>query len=945
MPKKIKIFTEKHVYQRPETVHVYEDSHYVKESIKKRISKQILELLCEGAKRSKPLRILDAGIGGGRLILLPLLDAAIKKNIPLEIIGIDNSKAMINDLRGGLKAKGFNVTNGKSPLWLEATKNNCSIKAYNYDLEDHVFVSKISEINKQFDAVISVLTLHHSKNWRLSLLPLVQALKKDGFLILFEWTKGIKLRDGNFIKKDGKEDRFEDINTAIVDFWKSFYRGRCKYHLWFPEIMASDYSKVADVLKAPFFNQMEFVYSWDESKDVTWGTLKNWIIHRAYSNFHRGLSEEHRNELIQMVNEYYKKKRIDLRQPTNDKLGARIRMFKKQCELPDFEKAVILDSIIKSSLHEKLIYEDKEHYTLLDLASILLQHDAMTNNTLFFTINLWDILTGTWSVNEKDKPMVFNIGVTNPKFLGSVLLYYAAIERLGLSATAYIFREMVEKPAFIINKTKDFHSQRLFLRNLRTKMLQISLPESLLNKDNEYLTSLLGKAEALVQRRLSIDEMPDGAKWKPLKEDVWNLALEHNRVKKVLDELKQLIDDDKLASVINEANYKKFVSALKPNFEAAPNLLQMDKNDNLFKEFCKILVFHLIIQEWDSMIYIPSEMLLEEESKKVKAFGFGGLIIAEKNNNDQTLKHYLERRVEMLRIAINMKFRGIGAGQWAMKQTKDVRILNKLLTDFQHIMLNNILQSLYLLIERIEDKTTLLYYANSLHSFLDVRKDFLADLAEYLTYGFVQPQDKEDYEFDEIKNSLLFINLPFFRGSAFKDDIPLETILDKWRDTFQFPSAKFKAYSGVVEAILENLIFNSITKGFRDLPAGKSCSETGSFNGVGYFVYWDTGIGFKIEDFGNIERWLKEGPNEREGKQGLGYWLIARCIDYNSGDLKICAFTKDKKAILGSSEDSVLKKLIMKHFSDTDKLKLRHLDENLRVLHWIFEADITKKGL
>jgi SAM-dependent methyltransferase len=692
---------EKHVYQRPETVGLYEESHYIEEGVKEQIVNQILDLL---SANNQGLKILDAGIGGGRLILLPLLDQAIKRGVSLDIIGIDNSEPMINDLKENLKDKyksnltisENNVDSKQSnALCLKATTENSSITVFNYDLEDYKSILEL--LKTQFDVVISVLTLHHLKSWRLALYSLARSLKKDGYLILFEWTKGIKLRDGNFVDSVGKKDTFEGIDKEIVKFWESFYKERYKYHSWLPEIMASDYSKINDALKKPFFEPVnkdgkEFDYSWCEKANVSWGTLRDWINKRAYSNFHRGLSENEHNRLLNWVNDYYLEKKIDPKTLTKEKLGCRLRIFKKQCELNNFERTIIFDSIMESSLYEKLIYEKKEKNNnqrpLTNLATLLIQHDTITNNTPFFTINLWDILINHW--HKEDKPLVFNKGFFDDKdkfyhHVASVLLYYAIIEKFEeneklISATKFIFRELSEKPVVTIHKTSDQKISRFFIKNIRTKTVEILLPESLLLDKNGYLTSLIDTAKK------EVESLPDEV-WKPLKEDMWNLIYDDKRVTNLLNKLKDSINTEKLFSSINSSVFKGFHNDLKECFYIDPELIGQSMEGQIVK-FCNVLAFHLLITNWDSMIYVPSEVLLPGEDHP---FGFGGVILAEENKNDKVLKYYLSKRAEMLRIAINMKFRAIGAGQWANKMVKDIREKEQILINTYHDITRHII--------------------------------------------------------------------------------------------------------------------------------------------------------------------------------------------------------------------------------------------------------------
>lgn len=859
----------KHVYQRPETVGLYEESHYIDEEIKKQIANVIVGLFCTNTKR---LKILDAGIGGGRLILLPLLDAALENNIGLEIIGIDNSEPMIEDLSSNLTDK-YSISCQKNignSIWLSASINNSSIKVYNYDLENH---ESISGLDGQFDAVISVLTLHHLKNWRLALYSLAKTLKKDGYLILFEWTKGIKLRDGNFVDSTGRIDPFKGIDEQVVNFWKFFYKERDRYHQWFPEIMASDYSKINDVLKEPFFkpikkdNGEDFDYTWKERKGVTWDTLRSWIEKRAYSNFHRGLSESEHSELLEWINNYLSKNIQNSNNPTNEILGCRLRIFKKICDLSDFERSTILNSIIESSLYEKLIYEkyekkgkNNDQRPLTNLAISLIQHDAITNNTSFFTINIWDILIDSW--HKEDKPLVFNRGFFDDedKFyqhVASVLLYYAIVEKYEdkklISGTKFIFREISEKPIITIHKTNGQKISRFFIRNIRTKTVKILLPETLLLK-NDYLKNLINSAIEKV--KCLSNEV-----WKPFKEDTWNLIYNHQEVTSLLNELKGLIDTKNPFNSIDSAVFKCFLKDLKECFYIDPKLIQPPKEEQIVK-FCNALAFHLLITNWDSMIYVPSEVLLQDEKGEKYPFGFGGLILAEENKDDKTLKYYLSKRAEMLRIAINMKFRAIGAGQWAEKMAKEVEKKVNLLEQTYHDINRRYIPPI-----KNYNKT------NSLAGLLEDKISYLRLLAQENKEQTSPPIDIKE-EIKKIFNLLCFEDKDKLRLNVGGLDSKLQ----------------LRGNKGAFISLFENLIGNTCRHA---LSRKMSCVKIQINSENKTIFYKDNGQGFPktidgIDILEKINQWFNSQFSEEDMKQreegknirGMGHYIVKKAADF-----------------------------------------------------------------
>lgn len=652
----------KHNYQLPEAVEVYNESHYIDETIKTNISEYILNVYFSnlGSNGKEKLSILDAGIGGGDLVLLPLLDILNKKNLKFEIVGIDNSVAMISNLDAKLTERNFirkknqnKSINEEHIVW----KNNNSSYAevYIYDLEEYSLPNALT--GKKFDIILSILTLHHLKNWRLVLSNLIEYLENSGIFVIFEWTKGIKLRDGNFLREDRRIDDFRDIDPTIVNFWKEFYIQRKNYHAWCPEICASDYTMVKEALrKFSSLKEESREFEWMEKANVNWECVKNWIRKSAYSNFYRGLTEKEHQYLIDWVEN--KIKSIRHNNNWKERLGCKITVFRRESFAQQEKIAEIVQSSLDSTpIYSKLIYEEVKYTNLLQFAVLLIQHDFITDNTLFFTLNKWNMIENTW--DKLDKPMIFNKSRDeNGEFLKSIVLYYTFVEKFSMSATDIIFRGFRHKPILVIKKNKyNIWTINKYINQLgMIEKLEIEVP----------CISLKAKFNSNIKNDINQEF------YKPIKEDIFHIDFNAQKVKDYIDRMKELISPEFFDSYAQEIEKAKSVLKVALLDKDSP-LLDFEN----FEKFLKILLLNsLIITKWDIAVYIPSislspELSLEDNSSLLMSLG--GIIIFENNGERENLNKFLEKRIDVLKTVINLKFRSLGIAEYSRKVKHEIK--------------------------------------------------------------------------------------------------------------------------------------------------------------------------------------------------------------------------------------------------------------------------------
>jgi hypothetical protein len=467
--------------------------------------------------------------------------------------------------------------------------------------------------------------------------------------VIFEWTKGIKLRDGNFVREDGTIDDFSGIDSSIVNFWKEFYAKRKEYHAWCPEICASDYTMIKKVLrKLPFIEDSK-EFEWDEKENVNWSDIKKWIENRAYSNFYRGLTIKEQGDLIKWVND--KINTVPKNKNWIEKLGCRVTIFKYLGELNNEKiEEIILSSLNETSIFPKLIWEEEKYENLLQFSVLLVQHDFITENTLFFTMNKWDMIENTW--DKLDKPMIFNRSCDkNGEFLKSMLVYYAFIEKFNISATDLIFRDFRYKPILIIRKNNEWS-----VKKYKNTLGMIEKLEIGILSINSYKINF------------SVENINEEFH-KAIKEDIFHVDFNAQEVKDYIQRIKNSISEDFFNTYKYEIENGKNVLKSTLLDEESPLLPDEEK----LESFVKILFLHsLIIPEWDTAVYIPAISLLPEK-EETGLIGLGGIILFERNGKREDLNEFLENRINVIKTVINLKFRSLGIAEYARKVKHEIK--------------------------------------------------------------------------------------------------------------------------------------------------------------------------------------------------------------------------------------------------------------------------------
>lgn len=254
----------KHPYQHTEPVTLYNRTHDTPDNVKEKIADFILELAQKFATDSGKIRILDAGIGEGSVITIPLIRRAIDKNISLHIVGFDNSLEMLNRFHENLEEvfndSIFKESNGNASIFLKARFNEkVSLTIYKADIENKDSFNTFNRTfsTQKFHICLSFFLLHHLINWRSGLAELIDILDDGGYFIYAERLHDIAAMDGNQKRLYELIKEAEDNNdTTKLNFYKMLERlckKRNKTLFWNPEISATNYIEVENAID--FFPQ------------------------------------------------------------------------------------------------------------------------------------------------------------------------------------------------------------------------------------------------------------------------------------------------------------------------------------------------------------------------------------------------------------------------------------------------------------------------------------------------------------------------------------------------------------------------------------------------------------------------------------------------------------------------------------------------------------------
>lgn len=222
---------------------------------------------------------------------------------------------------------------------------------------------------------------------------------------------------------------------------------------------------------------------------------------------------------------------------------------------------------------------------------------------------------------------------------------------------------------------------------------------------------------------------------------------------------------------------------------------------------------------------------------------------------------------------------------------RDVANLNNLLTDFQHTLLQKVLDTLIWAAKNKNDRMSFKFLCDHLKKrgiYLDALSKYFKDSSKAKNVP-ISVQDLKDF----ILKGGIFANsiISADKNSTFHE------ALKNWKKLFKIKAnKKWKAElpEGSLETILENLLHNSLVKHYEKCSINKIYIALGfTKGGKPFLVYYDNGIGFSQDVVHNLCRWIQFGPSEKEDKKGYGYWLIGRILDHLGGKMEFIKINKD----------------------------------------------------
>jgi len=644
------------IFQRSNTVDVYENSHFVDEKTKNDIASWIIE---KCVANNEKLSIFDAGCGSGHLLLIPLVKLLKGKNNNVQIYAVDHSDLMIKKLEQNLQNLGFKKNNKNQFIYKEIT-----IKVLKGNLEDFEFYKQFGR-NTKFDIILSILVLHHLKNWRLFLYKSLPLLRKGGYLVLWEWRGGIKLRDGCFLTEEDTDDDFTktcNIDQAIVKFWKDFYKKRSEYHIWNTEISASNYSTVKEAIRHCFYVTIEErTFQWNH-KPYTVKDIQEWVKKEAYSNFFRGLTDEERESLKNWSEEEMEKR--NLPQRLHEECGANVVLIKLNEDLDLSKSQKIIFSIKNNfdTLFKLSKIKDSKNFNLSDFLTFLTLHDFFTRYTKFVTINQWDKIENTWDRNEKPM-MIFE----DDELCQNMLKYYVMIEKYKVSIYDIIYGKVLvgaAKPIVFIQFREN--------KNNETN-IEISDKNYIFIENDHYIPKYLEINCYLSQNiREKVKKMVNGT---VKNTDICRIVKTIKNKSKIPREGFLLFnypeiekEISKIAEKIsNEEDLRQKISKI-----GNPKL-RIKSEFQHFEEIKEDLSFLFLIlyslTQIEGWVIVPSEFFIKRQNK-VEIETFGAILMGEKlemgkkPESREELEISLRSRAEAMVPLVNLRFRHIAVTKY-----------------------------------------------------------------------------------------------------------------------------------------------------------------------------------------------------------------------------------------------------------------------------------------
>lgn len=368
----------------------------------------------------------------------------------------------------------------------------------------------------------------------------------------------------------------------------------------------------------------------------------------------------------------------------------------------------------------------------------------------------------------------------------------------------------------------------------------------------------------------------------------------------------------------------------------------------------------LAFQEWNVLLYLPGVIAKEFEGIPL------GVNIGLKKMVSLEILLFLKRAVLLFFTRESVDF----FEEEAKEKTRIITYLNKLLSDFQHTLLQKVMETILWCgkeMLRVTDKNDLeeFYYKpfTNLCGHIMTRGTYLDNLASY-----IRKREQKELPTQSAKEIKKFVTNDVFVNSGIVSGDDFKKSLENWRHIVTIQSVcdwKVKTHSGAIETILENLMHNSLIKHIElDDDEIQPYSENnflkalcdlnmeelrkyfrvhiilGKQDGVPFLVYYDTGKGFKLDAIRNLSKWIKTGPSEKEleeDNKGYAYWLIGRISEHIESDIKFTICTKTQQQTDMGLQNSYFQKV---NIVNRDALKLENLvDGNIRLIHqFIFKS-------
>lgn len=254
-------------------------------------AKELISLLQKELGEIRGLKILEPGIGYGRIAIPLALEGA---KYDFHIYGFDNSPLMLRELE--------NRINRLPPNERLIAKER--IKYAEWDAEQ----AELPYPPEFFDVVILFYILHYLRDWR-TFLDKLNVISKKCFVFIKVLDPLDHWLDGNF------EEIFpNDELSTLYEFWRTYYSWKEEMGLTIhkPGIRATMLQPALNYLKQKGYGVDCFKIYIPNTRIIDFSTLIEWIRYGVFCWLREGTTEE-RKKLAQRMNEWLRQKNISER--------------------------------------------------------------------------------------------------------------------------------------------------------------------------------------------------------------------------------------------------------------------------------------------------------------------------------------------------------------------------------------------------------------------------------------------------------------------------------------------------------------------------------------------------------------------------------------------------------------------------------------------------------